>query len=368
MNLNESFLQKKPKNILIIEKEVKALQTLLQKDENYVDETFSTPAPLKKKILSHIITMGKALRKEFNLDEDSGFTIVVKNKFVCEVMCLLSDKANRICIGGDIRDVVNISNGKVSFKSKDMCWAEIKLSTALFMDKRLTTEMLMGGILHEIGHCFEDPIRSLTSRLWFMNNIMTNTIYNIKNDEEFNKELNSFYVINMGNFYRTSDFLGNERFADEFAASYGYSEGIVGLLSSIEQKDLHDTNSKNLFEYMVSRIWHIIINTFFLLDPHPVYINRVSSIIHIMKKEAKNENIPIKYRKQLENQISRLEHNIDELYKIKEDDSLSLKLDKFVKKAGYNTLDSMYDWTVDKIKANGDWFAINQILGLNVNT
>lgn len=368
MNLNESFLQKKPKNILIIEKEVKALQTLLQKDENYVDETFSTPAPLKKKILSHIITMGKALRKEFNLDEYSGFTIIVKNKFVCEVMCILSDKANKACIGGDISDVVNISNGKVSFKSKDMCWAEIKLSTSIFMNKRLTSEMIMGGILHEIGHCFEDPIRSLTSRLWYMNDIMTNTIYSIKHDEEFNKKLNSFYVINMANFERMFDYTGNERFADEFATSYGYSEGIVGLLSNIEQKDLHDTNNTNLFAYMVSKIWWVIMHTLFITDPHPLYINRVSSIIHIMKKEAKNENIPIKYRKQLENQISRLEHNIDELYKIKEDDSLSLKLDKFVKKAGYDSLNSMYDWTVDKIKANGDWFAINQILGLNVNT
>ena len=360
MQLNESYVYKKSENLITIEKEIKLLQDFCR---NHPDCTKNVKQSTADTITKHLDVMSAALVDEFNLDPSSGFKIYCQSKFKFQVMNWITNKAINACENGNIDNIINISNGRVRFKKDDICYAEVEISSGVFTNRKITSEMIMGGLLHEFGHCFQTPVRCLTYRLETINKfckladiLQTHKVYTGLDKAETNDFLVKCLAnLSMGLDSNTRD----EQFADQFAASYGYGKGCAMFLSLIEDNNYKAFNKMNIFTQL-STAMDQTLASLLVGDPHPSYIKRMNYILFIMKKEAKNKDIPKRYRKDLDQQIKDLENNINNILAIQQDDSIRTRLRKMMNNVSFTT-----KYSDDELKELSGKSSYNQTIGLD---
>ena len=216
----------------------------------------------------------------------------------------------------------------------------------------ITDDELMATTLHEIGHCFflavTSPDNSYTSSrklssivLSILNraktavnsgkyingeyvdkdiNIFTSTINNIKQSFANLKKKKNLTESMQDNMRWSRIMYTNEKFADNFAASYGYAEDISSLNVKISKyyADLINEHPKNYPHfYEVMLMYKMYFNDFMkyvlnLKDVHPEDLARVKTTADYIKREIAREGIDPSMKKELIDELNKINRIIEE--------------------------------------------------------
>jgi hypothetical protein len=252
--------------------------------------------------------------------------------------------------------------GKIRAKS-DNLKPYVYCSTELIINTKLTEKELMGIILHEIGHNFDrsffcilaNPIMAAVASIPVVNLVYkglqgittikeivkTSIITAIPGIAWFVKQINDVYYGTL-KFTRSSsaykymiymfnhpellinDVLsivpgyGMEKYADSFAASYGYATDLATAFGKM--RDWSNNPVSNVIDQIpvVNTILHtnaIILSSFFsLFDPHPSESVRIKTVLNKLKREIEDPSIPPYMKKDIKDQIKNIEKYLESDY------------------------------------------------------
>ena len=226
----------------------------------------------------------------------------------------------------------------------------------------LTDEELMAILLHEIGHTFfyaimyhDAPVSNsskLLSIIKLINNKIVSKISSGENvtDEDINNDIEKInpiikmigkvpnifnlgkslfknnYIKKMSKLFkhesldydlkRNNDYT-NEKFADTFAAMYGYGIELHSGLAKLDnyyRKAYPESNNQikvifGVFRKYTAHILDYIYNT---LDEHPNNLARIKIATEYLKKEIARESIDPKMKSEMIDQLNELNKIIDE--------------------------------------------------------
>lgn len=136
--------------------------------------------------------------------------------------------------------------------------------------------------------------------------IMNATIISSENEKEF-KKVNIF-----------TDGYSNEKFADNFAASYGYGSDLAEFFN--DYKTIENSERKKIEQsipiYRVMKLYDKLLLQFteYFSDPHPDNYYRIKFVLDKLKFELKNNQDQLNPK-----QISEIENNINRLEKLLKD-------------------------------------------------
>lgn len=234
----------------------------------------------------------------------------------------------------------------------DKLTAYVYVDKGLIYNNKLNEKEVMSLILHEIGHNFDRSIFSLISTpiialLIFnlpvlkqifqlglgINNLVTKgityltekipylgKISNFINDTivGFNKlvigvnPLMNIYaiIINMTNYPNSFFTYSKEKYADSFAASYGYATDLatafnkMKLLSNNYITDMYDVPVANTILLTNLTGTYALLS---LMDPHPDDTVRIKSMLNKLKRDASSNDLPPELKKELNANIKEME-------------------------------------------------------------
>lgn len=241
------------------------------------------------------------------------------------------------------------------------------LSIYIIMDKNLITipklneKELMALLLHEIGHNFDyTPFYFLQAfpllYIPFIDKIFKSG-FNLKNkiDNVIQEKLPFIYKLltfkgklisklGLGNIIvtitspmlilkkLTSNILmyGRERFADSFAATYGYAEHLASSIRKITDGTgtLVNTVENVLIDFL--KVSSTISKSF--IDPHPTTKTRITNLLDKLKKDLNDPDLPKELKEDLNSNIKYFENYIE-------------KYDEILK----NDKDRIFSYTIEKI-------------------
>lgn len=282
--------------------------------------------------------------------------------------------------------------------AKDL-YINVNIDMGLIYAFKLTAEELMGIILHEIGHDFDASLFHLLTYvnigIFFDNTGMTglNNIFSFLITEPMSKifqfgnrfvsqipllnnivttlslawfDFNSFlgtltalnviarlmnpiYLINLINPANLFGYAG-EKYADSFAASYGYAVPLSSALNKFETAEKRgcvlDSAVKtipliNVF-YNYNNVMIKLCTAF--LDPHPNTYTRIQSQLNKLKRDLNDPSINKNIRNDLKKEIASLEKFIDN--EVLNEDELTKKGQVFTYLYGL-TIMKVFDGKVD---------------------
>lgn len=240
----------------------------------------------------------------------------------------------------------------------------VAINSCVIYDDQYTDEEIIGALLHEIGHGFFEVIMDednvyipSTNSLRIINTILGLMKDKIKNRsnvsaESVSKELNKFGKLFSSvkgifkkkiksMFFREA--LGdnmtkrmipytNEKFADTFAAMYGYSNEVHQFLDKV-RKYVYDLaygvrKYPRIIEIM--KAYKMYLGDFMtyilgLQDEHPEGLTRIKTAIDYLKRELQRDTIDPAMKREILEQINFLNHLIEEFMNFpKDEDSMRI--------------------------------------------
>lgn len=350
MFLQEMYYFNKPKTLIKTEAELSKLKEYIKAYNKAVkNKDNKAIKKLDEKIIDSLSNSITYLFEQFNFDANySKFTIT-------------SGQYDGISISysfyrgipTDIKYFVTIDPKNQYFKFTDRCAPAIilRVPTRYFLDERMTPAMLMGAILHEIGHTFEFKFRHYFEQNKnfeeCLNFLERHNIFRLEKKKliGISKVISSIFLKNpaydrsMGRAHKRI-----ESFADQFAAMFGYSVELSKLLDIIERDNLsyYDKYTKQPDE--VSSIARAIgalgdmLKKFnaFDFESHPDYGERVHNLISFLENELEhNKKMTLKQKRELMNQITDLKKLAMNLNKETDKDSYKTHKYKIQSKKNY---------------------------------
>lgn len=124
----------------------------------------------------------------------------------------------------------------------------------------------------------------------------------------------------------------DERFADNFAAMYGYSEELISGLSKLEYGDRNRLAFKMLNASPFFKNWYdlsLIPSLLFIsaIDPHPNLMARITNILDKLEADDAMKQMPPKMKNKLKHDISKTRECID-FYRKKATSKVDINQDK----------------------------------------
>lgn len=247
----------------------------------------------------------------------------------------------------------NLISNPTGFKYKKVfpgvCFV-MTINSGLFNSEDFSDEELIAVTLHEVGHSFFEAVmnkdsnytsaRRLNGLISKVNDLIKDKIksgkavtIDIINTElnKFNSAITSvrrnltkllpkFFKESMEDNMKRSRFdYTNEKFADTFAAMFGYSDELHTCLTKITNKVYYDYYGIRTYPKFVEyfKAYILYFNDFLayvtdVQDEHPADLARIKVSIEYLKREVAKEGIDPKTKKELIDQISKLNKLIDD--------------------------------------------------------
>jgi hypothetical protein len=237
---------------------------------------------------------------------------------------------------GDLSEKYTVSKDGIKYKPDAECDVLIVATTTLFFDKKLTDGEVMATILHEIGHSFTEAVvpielgldvfkRSLQAfAISFMAVVTKKAKNNLPVIEDIVQTMSNIVSTAPGfiNKYIPETpitkklLLGvatntdkrryiDEKFADQFAAMYGYGTELSSVLSKIDYTKKTKDPSGEINKLIDLTCGLVNISTEVMFSYTPMLAARMKSSIQVLEHEIKtNKALTPELREDLEKQIS----------------------------------------------------------------
>jgi len=119
----------------------------------------------------------------------------------------------------------------------------------------------------------------------------------------------------------------NEKFADNFAVSYGYGKGIANFLNQPEKIGMNEIPSKIPLLRVIDYIGKMSSETLLAFsDPHPASCKRVKDTKEKLEFELKNTKLSPSHRREIEYELEKVNKLIDEIPKYRQNINKSFQL------------------------------------------
>lgn len=119
----------------------------------------------------------------------------------------------------------------------------------------------------------------------------------------------------------------NEKFADNFAVSYGYGKGIANFLNQPEKIGMNEISSKIPLLRVIDYIGKMSSETLLAFsDPHPASCKRVKDTKEKLEFELKNTKLSPSHRREIEYELEKVNKLIDEIPKYRQNINKSFQL------------------------------------------
>lgn len=319
---NEAYVFKKPKTLLTIEREIRLLRTKWLEACNNKEKKMDKETKLlfKKDLGKSSSVIYKELVKEFNFGKKFDFVIEISdiiNAWSSHFRYEQIDMSN-------YQNIIEVSSDKrMRFTNRDICNAKITFTTGILFEKEMNPEYLVAIMLHEIGHIFSFIFFKLSAELDALQNILSKKL----NDKELVEKYNNYNkkekrsaddaaidgaLITFSNPYSQE----GEKFADHFAAYYGYgyelAQGLAVFFKIGGFKEPKD-GVLNKLSFDLNCIL-----TDLLVGNYPNTFNRINFILNAMKRELEyNDSLTDKQKRELREKIKNINKLNAELYSTK---------------------------------------------------
>ena len=238
----------------------------------------------------------------------------------------------------------------------------IAIHSGLLDDKLYTDAELMAVLLHEIGHGFFSAVvdeNCRYSKTRYMIEILSNVLKFAKDkvnrgkifipgiaDEEISLLTSSLSFVkdkilgikrlfgeSMDQNLRSSRYsYTNEKFADSFAAMYGYAEESQAVLMKMNNDFSEKKYGKQQYPRIIEALlvfdlsfWDHIAYFLGLQDEHPQQLARTKTTIEYLKREVSKDSIDPKMKKQIMEDIQKAEKLIEDYINFpKDEDSMRI--------------------------------------------
>ena len=191
-------------------------------------------------------------------------------------------------------------------------------------DDRYTTARRMNGLVSKINDLIKEKIKqgkAVTIDIINAELIKFNTAFNAVK-KTLSKVLPGSFHESMGDNMRRSRFdYTNEKFADTFAAMFGYGEELHSCLVKMTDniyKDYYGDEVKqrpdfldqiDAYIYYFNDFLEYVLN---VQDEHPKKLARIKTSVDYIKKELAKEGLDPKMKKELIDELTRLNKIIDD--------------------------------------------------------
>lgn len=319
---NEAYVFKKPKTLLTIEREIRLLRTKWLEACNNKEKKMDKETKLlfKRDLGKSSSVIYKELVKEFNFGKKFDFVIEISdviNAWSSDFRYEQIDMCN-------YQNIIEVSPDKrMKFTNRNICNAKITFTTGILFEKEMNPEYLVAIMLHEIGHIFSFIFFKLSAELDALQNILSKKL----NDKELIEKYNNYNkkekrsaddnaidgaLITFSNPYSQE----GEKFADHFAAYYGYgyelAQGLAVFFKIGGFKEPKD-GVLNKLSFDLNCIL-----TDLLVGNYPNTFNRINFILNAMKRELEyNDSLTDKQKKELREKIKNINKLNAELYSSK---------------------------------------------------
>ena len=319
---NEAYVYKRPKTLLVIEDELRKLKNKWEdkidlKTGDVIDKND------KSKFVSDLKSLCKLsyreLVKEFNFGKKFDFLIMIDSV----INAWSSNFTYRDLELSNYKNIIEVSSDKrFKFKNRDICNATTTFTTAIIFQKEMKAEYLVGIMLHEIGHIFSFIFFKLNAEL----NLLQNILFNKLNDQELIEKYNNLSkkekrtkdnkAVDVGMIYFDDIYSQEgEKFADHFAAYYGYGYELAQGLALFFKLGGY-MKPEGILNTLTFDLKCAL--TDLMVSNYPNTFNRLNYILNAMKRELQyNKSLTNKQRKELLEKIDNINKLNAELYSTK---------------------------------------------------
>lgn len=323
-NVFQEIYYGKPKEFLKLEKK---LDVLRKKSKGKIDNK-----PICRKMVTTIMN---TFNKVFNFSNGSKFIIEYTKNFICQSWLPSDDNV----YPKDINKFIKITNKGVRFTEAFAPEVVFEVSSLLLVDKEINSEMLLGALLHELGHSIEWKVRTyaydiekVNSTFAFLNKINLGGLVSQERLRSISKHLGTVLSNSTFDTYPSTGKYGKamEQFCDQFATIYGYGNGLYKLLTWLEKMKYNwireDNKNRTILAQHIAQVFSSTLDLL-IDDPHPEYGERIKGAINQLQYELDtNKSLSKRERADLQKQIDTLNYNINEfLNSVNDDDPIELK-------------------------------------------
>ena len=277
---------------------------------------------------------------------------------------------------GLMQDRFEVNGKSIKFKPELKAVTMIVATAPLFFTDKLTNAELTAIFLHEIGHSFKQAVIPVETCLDVLRDSLGSVIFNflsatkhtmkeleknpfnaitnlgaiIKASPEakertrkrwpslFEKVLRGFKNTSSGSMYI------DEKFADQFAAMFGYGVELNSALIKIDY-DRKDIKGAPVLNFLNTFAGLIDLSLDLMLDCHPFIGARLKSTVNVLQREIdKNSTLPDSEKKRLKKQIDSI-------------NLLALQYQNLDKTSNYSMAKKMYFQFIYNNLKDGDVFS-----------
>lgn len=277
---------------------------------------------------------------------------------------------------GLMQDRFEVKGKSIKFKPELKAVTMIVATAPLFFTDKLTNAELTAIFLHEIGHSFKQAVIPVETCLDVLRDSLGSVIFNflsatkhtmkeleknpfdaitnlgaiIKASPEakertrkrwpslFEKVLRGFKNTSSGSVYI------DEKFADQFAAMFGYGVELNSALVKIDY-DRKDIKGAPVLNFLNTFAGLIDLSLDLMLDCHPFIGARLKSTVNVLQREIdKNSTLPDSEKKRLKKQIDSI-------------NLLALQYQNLDKSSNYSMAKKMYFQFIYNNLKDGDVFS-----------
>lgn len=362
--INEAYFGK-TKEVLDIEYAIRDIRKKYKfKKDGYAEDN------LKKVVDDKLFTnFTNAIRKAFGFKEVYG-GFDTDQYMNCYTYPIREEKY------GLMQDRFEVKGKSIKFKPELKAITMIVATAPLFFSEKITDGELTAIFLHEIGHSFKQAVIPVQTCLDILRDSLGSVIFNflsatkhtikeleknpfdavtnlaavIKASPEakartrkrwpglFEKMLRSFKNNSTGSMYV------DEKFADQFAAMYGYGVELNSALIKMDY-DRKDIKGDTPVNFLNSFAGLIDLSMDLMFDCHPFIGARLKSTVNVLQHEIDNNNtIPPEEKKRLKKQIDSI-------------NLLALQYQNLDKSSNYSTAKKMYFQFIYNNLKDGDLFS-----------
>lgn len=319
---NEAYVYKRPKTLLTIEDTIRQLKN---KWDDKVDLKTGTVIDKsdKSKFVSDLKSLCKIayreLVKEFNFGTKFDFLVIIDGI----ANAWSSNFTYRDLELSNYKNIIEVSPDKrIKFKNKNTCNATVTFTTGIIFQKEMKAEYLVAILLHEIGHIFSFVFFKLNAEL----NLLQNVLFNKLTDKELIEKYNNLSkkekrnkdnkAVNVGMTYFDDMYSQEgEKFADHFAAYYGYGYELAQGLALFFKLGGY-MKPEGILNTLTFDLKCAL--TDLMVSNYPNTFNRINYILNAMKRELQyNKDLTKAQKKELLEKIDNINKLNAELYSTK---------------------------------------------------
>lgn len=335
-SFQEAVITKKLKTLVDIEKRFKDIRDLFKSSNEYLYEALNSADKKKSdkyfsKLVSYLTAICNDLSKEFNIKACLSVVISSTQNMVTFYEVTDASKIDPT----DFKQIINITkDGRIRLADQRLIISKIQMTSAILLNPKLTPKQLTAILLHEVGHIFSIPMIKVSYYLYLLdddkNKIHSmNDAIKIKQkkieDGVFGtlmeKFTNARSTMKANSSHIDSNDDVNERFADSFAAHYGYSAELAEALWTISYKDREVPNNKkhNRIMSILVDIDQALYDFVFRPGTYPNLFDRLLYLNNEMKYELEYDpKLSVKTKKMFKKKIDALNSKLEKTYHIDE--------------------------------------------------